>query len=77
MTIATIQIPDKKATLVKQLLKELGVEIMDEKSEKSPYNPELITKIKKADEEIKHGQTKKIPVKDLQKQNIPNKRKTI
>lgn len=38
---------------------------MDEKTEKSPYNPELITKIKKADEEIKHGQTKKIPVKDL------------
>ncbi len=65
MTIATIQIPDKKATLVKQLLKELGVKIMDEKTEESPYNPEFITKIKKADEEIKHGQTKKIPVKDL------------
>ena len=67
MTIATIQIPDKKATLVKQLLKELGVKIMDEKNEKSPYNPEFVAKIKKADEEIKQGQTKKIPVKDLWK----------
>ncbi|MDY0907043.1 DUF2683 family protein [Pedobacter sp. CFBP9032] len=67
MTIATIQIPDKKATLVKQLLKELGVKIMDEKIEKSPYNPEFVAKIKKADEEIKQGQTKKIPVKDLWK----------
>ena len=67
MTILTIQIPDKKATLVKQLLKELGAKIMDEKSEKSPYNPEFVAKIKKADEEIKQGQTKTISVKDLWK----------
>ena len=67
MTILTIQIPDKKATLVKQLLKEMGVKIMDEKSEKSPYNPEFVAKIKKADEEIKQGQTKTISVKDLWK----------
>lgn len=67
MTIATIQIPDNKATLVKQLLHELGVKITDEKSEESSYDPQFIAKIKKADEEIKNGLTKKIPVADLWK----------
>ena len=67
MTTATIQIPDKKANLVKQLLKELGVIIMDEKTEKSPYDPKFVKKIKKADEDIKEGRTKKILLTDLWK----------
>ncbi|MFD2337008.1 DUF2683 family protein [Pedobacter mendelii] len=67
MTIATIEIPDKKATLIKQLLKELGVKITEEKIEKSPYDPKFIAKIKKGDEDIKQGRTKKIPIADLWK----------
>ncbi|MBC6109444.1 DUF2683 family protein [Pedobacter fastidiosus] len=67
MTIATIEIPDKKTTLVKQLLKELGVTVKIEKEEKSPYDPKFVAKIKKADKDIVKGRTKKIPIADLWK----------
>lgn len=66
MTIATIQIPEKKTALVKQLLKELGVTITIS-NEKSPYDAEFVKKIKKADEDIKHGRTKKIAITDIWK----------
>jgi len=67
MIVAEIEIPDNKSTLVKQLLKELGVTVKIKKTEKSPYDPKFVAKIKKADEEIKKGQTKKIPIADLWK----------
>lgn len=67
MTIATIEIPDKKTTLVKQLLKELGVTVKIEKQEKSSYDPKFVAKIKKADKDIVKGRTKKIPIADLWK----------
>ncbi len=67
MTTATIQIPDKKTTLVKQLLKELGVTITIEKTEQSLYDPKFVAKIKKADQDIEQGRTKKIAIDDLWK----------
>ena len=70
MTTLTVQIPDKKADLAKQILKELGATVItDVNSEKqeSPYNPEFVAKIKRGDEEIRHGRTKKIAIDDLWK----------
>ncbi|MBB5441087.1 hypothetical protein HDC92_004792 [Pedobacter sp. AK017] len=67
MTTATIQIPDEKVALVKQLLKELGVTVTIKTTEKSPYDPKFVSKIKKADQEIEAGDTKKIPIADLWK----------
>ncbi len=37
-----------KLKLIKQLLKELGIAFETEKAEVSPYDPEFVTKIKKA-----------------------------
>lgn len=70
MTTLTIQIPDKKADLAKQILKELGATVItDANSERqeSPYNSEFVAKIKRGDEDIKHGRTKKIAIDDLWK----------
>lgn len=53
MTTLTINIPEKKITLVKQLLKELGVTINETKS---PYSAEFVAKIKKSRSE-KGGKT--------------------
>ena len=49
MTTLTINIPEKKTTLVKQLLKELGVTI-EETSENS-YNADFVAKVKKSQAE--------------------------
>ncbi|MBK0381832.1 hypothetical protein I5M32_02565 [Pedobacter sp. SD-b] len=65
MTTLTIQIPDKKAGLAKQILKELGAVVISGKE--SPYNAKFVAKIKKSDEDIKQGRTKKIPINDLWK----------
>lgn len=58
MTIATIEIPDKKTTLVKQLLKELGVTVKIEKVAVSKNKPNAETQ--KAIEAARAGKTKKI-----------------
>ena len=54
MTTLTIKIPEKKITLVKQLLKELGVTIQE--TRESDYSPEFVAKVKKSHAE-KDGKT--------------------
>ena len=49
MTTLTINIPEKKTTLVKQLLKELGVTI--EETRENNYNAEFVAKVKKSQAE--------------------------
>jgi len=54
MTTLTIEIPDKKAALVKQILKELGATVIVKKQNKKIPNPETI----KAMNELKAGKGK-------------------
>lgn len=61
MTTVTIKIKEqnKEAKALLEYLKKLPfVEI--EKKEKSPYNPEFVEKIKKAEEDIKKGKTTRL-----------------
>lgn len=68
MTTLTIQIPDKKANLAKKVLEEMGATVIvgTDKNE-NPYNPEFVAKIKRSDDDIKNGRTKKIAIADLWK----------
>lgn len=52
MTTLTIEIPDAKANLIKQLLKELDVKVI----ENSTYSSKFVAKIKKSRSE-KGGKT--------------------
>ena len=54
MTTLTIQIPDKKAALAKQILKELGATFVIDKQKKRVPNPETIEAIN----ELKEGKSK-------------------
>ncbi|MDR3287195.1 MAG: hypothetical protein LBT27_07115 [Prevotellaceae bacterium] len=44
------------------LFKKVGIN-----TEESPYNPEFVAKIKKAEEDIRNGKGKKIAIEDLWK----------
>jgi len=48
MKTIIIQTEGSKLKLIKQLLKELGITFETEKASISPYDPEFVTKIKKA-----------------------------
>jgi hypothetical protein len=53
--------PDKMKAL-KAFLKALKIDF-----EKSPYNPDFVSKIKRSDEDIKAGRTSKITPDDIWK----------
>ncbi len=65
MTTLTIQIPDKDAELVTQLLKKLNVKIVA--PEKSPYNPKFVAEIKKGEQDLKAGKGVKVDLDNLWK----------
>jgi antitoxin component of RelBE/YafQ-DinJ toxin-antitoxin module len=56
MTTLTIQIPDKKADLAKQILKELGATIISKKEKKHTPNAETV----KAINELRSGKSGKV-----------------
>ena len=65
MTTLTIQIPDKDAELVTQLLKKLNVKIVA--AEKSPYDPKFVAEIKKGEQDLKAGKGVKVDLDNLWK----------
>lgn len=66
MEALVIKTADQKVLkLLAEIAKQLGATV--EKAEKSIYDPKFVAKIKKADEDIKHGRTKKIAIADLWK----------
>lgn len=68
MATITVKINErsKAGKMLKDLLELLadkpGIEIIEEKS---PYNPEFVQKIKKAEQEIKEGKVKVLNTKDV------------
>ncbi|RKR85278.1 hypothetical protein BDD43_5542 [Mucilaginibacter gracilis] len=55
---------DEKLKALKAVLKVLEI---DFEENKSPYNPEFVSKILQGDEDIKAGHTKKISLDDIWK----------
>lgn len=55
---------EEQATALKAFVKALKI---DFKTEKSPYNPEFVAKIKRGEEQIKAGKGVKIAIEDLWK----------
>ena len=64
MTILTVEIADKKANLVKQLLEELGAKVVVAKEE-SPYNPEFVEKVLESKQQVKNGKVTRVKKEDL------------
>ncbi|PWS30976.1 hypothetical protein [Pedobacter paludis] len=55
METLTIKIPDEKSTIVKQILKEFGVTILDATSQILNLSPEQQEEIISSQEQVKNG----------------------
>jgi hypothetical protein len=55
----------KQLATIEAILKALDVSF--NKEEKSPYNPEFVTKIRESEEDVKAGRTRKITLDEIWK----------
>lgn len=65
MTIAEIQIPEKKEKLILAVLKELGVKVKVEKKTNETFKKKLAKDLKQAFKEVELHQQGKIELKSL------------